>query len=1737
MNSQRTKNLTVTLLLALAIFCTGWLGMMLPAFGSTITLIWMPTGIAVAVLFRWGFRWWPGLALGGIAANLAIGTPWPVVLGIAVGNILAPILAAWTLRRVGFHPAFDRSRDILQLAGAAALGMLISSSLGVTALSLGGIVREGRLAAWLTWWAGDSMGVILAAPLVFAFVSEERRVILRRGAEFLTWLGVTCVVTWGVFVFNHGSDGRPWALAFLPLPLLVWGTLRFGGTGTSLAVIVLAVGAAYGTATGRGPFFRANPMEGIVVLWIYMATSATLGWLISALQAKRQQSVGIQRLFEQALSDVSLGVLLAGLDRRITYANQGFTRLTGYTEAELLGKSCGLLQGPETDPATAERLKTAVFGDGFFDGEILNYCKDGTSFWNGLLISPVRDERGAMTGFLGIQRDITKRKQAEFALSQSEEHLRTIIELEPECVKILSPEGMLLEMNPAGLAMIEAGSLEEVRGCPLTEIIVPEDRDAFTEMHRRAMQGATGRCEFAIVTLKGTRRWLETHAVPYRNAQREIIGVLGITRDVTARLEAAAELERSFSTLQLFINTVPAYISFVDADERYRLVNKSYEDYFGLPAERLIGQRLCDVQPPAAYAEMQPHIRTALAGQTVRYQSHPTGPDGKTYWFDVQYVPRRGEDGAVTGFFVLVFDISENKKAEIALRESEESFRRLIEHAPEAVMLLDVTAGRFVQVNPAAERMFRMSAAELCQVGPDMMSPPTQPDGRPSNEKTREYVAQAMEGGTPVFEWTHRDAEGRDFPCEVRLLRLEIGGRVVVRGSTTDITERKRAEEAVHTAAEFTKSLIGSMQDGFSVLGADGVQSDVNPAFCRMTGFSREALIGTRPPYPYWPPEEHERIQTALGETMNGRFADFELTFMRQNGERFPAIVSPSAVRNLDGSVRSYCATVKDITGRKRAEEALRESEGRYRTLFEANPHPMWVYDLESLRFLAVNAAAIAHYGYSRDEFLAMTLKDIRPPEDIPALLANVEAVDEGLDHAGVWRHRKRDGKIIDVEISSHVIDFDGRQAEVVLANDVTERRRSEVRSAGERAVLEQLASGAPLSAVLDRLARSYEEIFPGMLCSVLLMDPDGKHLRHGAAPSLPEAFCQAIDGVKIGPAVGSCGTAALTRQMTLVADIATDPLWKDYREIALAHGLRACWSVPVMSAQNRVLGTIALYYRQPASPNAEEIAAIERAAHFASLAIERHELLRSLQESQVRLQTLVSNLPGMAYRCLNDPTWTMSYVSEGCEAVTGYRRDELENNRTVAYADRIHVEDREWLWAKCQKSLDARTPCLNEYRILDRHGRERWVSERASGVYAEDGALLAIDGFIQDITVSRQAKLERELLDRKMQETQKLESLGVLAGGIAHDFNNLLTAILGNASIAQLELPPGSSAQDCLEQINEASLRAADLCKQMLAYSGRGRFVVQTLDLGQLVEQTAQMLQISISKKAVLRYRLEKGLPPVEVDATQIRQVIMNLVINASEAIGDKSGAISISTGLTRVDRDYLRGTLMDPDLPERDYVFLEVSDSGSGMSAETQARIFDPFFTTKFTGRGLGLAAVLGIVRGHKGAMKVYSEVERGTTFKLLFPAATGAVEGARTIAGVAQTWRGEGTVLVVDDEETMRSTVARMMRLLGLDPVLASDGREGVEIFRAQPEKFALVLLDLTMPHMDGEQTFTELRRLRPDVRVVLMSGFNAQEALVRFPGKGLASFLQKPFTIDAVRAVLQDVLGSSKIPPPS
>jgi CheY-like chemotaxis protein len=377
------------------------------------------------------------------------------------------------------------------------------------------------------------------------------------------------------------------------------------------------------------------------------------------------------------------------------------------------------------------------------------------------------------------------------------------------------------------------------------------------------------------------------------------------------------------------------------------------------------------------------------------------------------------------------------------------------------------------------------------------------------------------------------------------------------------------------------------------------------------------------------------------------------------------------------------------------------------------------------------------------------------------------------------------------------------------------------------------------------------------------------------------------------------------------------------------------------------------------------------------------------------------------------------------------------------------------------------------------------------------------------------------------MQQAQKLESLGILAGGIAHDFNNLLTAILGHANLALMDLAPESPARESLREIDKASSRAAELCRQMLAYAGKGRFVVEPINLSRLVEELTRMLHVSISKKVLLRCQLAEGLPAVDADSAQLRQLAMNLVINAADAIGDADGVITISTGTMQCDENsLLGGQLTAPPVPGQ-YVYLEVIDTGCGMDAKTQAMIFDPFFTTKFAGRGLGLAAVLGIVRSHRGALKVESEPGRGTTFRVLFPAST--KDAALTKSdGNSPPWRGKGTILLVDDEEPVRNVTNKILERSGFAVLRAGDGLEAIELFRAHSSEIVCVLLDLAMPRMDGEATFKELRRIQPQVRVILASGYSDQEISQRFQNAGLAGFIEKPYRVETLRAKLREVL---------
>jgi PAS domain S-box-containing protein len=471
-----------------------------------------------------------------------------------------------------------------------------------------------------------------------------------------------------------------------------------------------------------------------------------------------------------------------------------------------------------------------------------------------------------------------------------------------------------------------------------------------------------------------------------------------------------------------------------------------------------------------------------------------------------------------------------------------------------------------------------------------------------------------------------------------------------------------------------------------------------------------------------------------------------------------------------------------------------------------------------------------------------------------------------------------------------------------------------------------------------------------------------------------------------------------------------------------------------------------------------------------------------------------------------------LTYTSPSVEAILGYETAEVVGADPFTF---VHPEDVDPTWARFLEGLGSPSPVrISPYRVRHRDGSWLWFESTGIRYRKADGQVRFL-AVTRDVTERRRAERERRGLEERMQHAQKLESLGVMAGGIAHDFNNLLTPILGNTSLALMDLPADSPVRARLLKVQKATHRAAALTSQMLAYAGEGPLLVEALNLSQLVREMAQLLESVVSGKAALHFELHPSLPAVEADASQLSQLLMNLVVNACEAIGEGGGSIAIRTGTADIGAETPAHPRLGEEIAPGTCAYLEVEDDGCGMDAETRTRSFDPFFTTKSTGRGLGLPAALGISRGHGGAIEIDSEPGRGARFRLLLPAATR--ERARSPAEDAdqEAWRGSGTALVIDDDEGVRELCEDTLRRAGLSVLRAAEGLEGIELLRDHADEIRIVLLDRTMPSTSGEETFSEIRRIRPQMPIILLSGHSEERAAACFADQDLAGFLHKPF----------------------
>jgi PAS domain S-box-containing protein len=1129
---------------------------------------------------------------------------------------------------------------------------------------------------------------------------------------------------------------------------------------------------------------------------------------------------------------------------------------------------------------------------------------------------------------------------------QAEEKYRSIFDNAVEGIFQSTPEGRFITVNPSLARILGYDSPEEVLET-ITDIthqlyVDPVQRAEATRLQeeRGVLQGF----ELEAYCKDGEKIWLSLNRRSVRDENGAELYREGTLEDITERKRIEEALKESEDRYRDIVEHSHDLICTHDLEGRLLSVNQTAATALGYKHDVLLRCNIREGLLPDRRDEFDDYIAeirkegVARGLMTVR-----TRAGEKRIWEYTNTL--RTEGVAVPIVRGMAHDVTEQKRAESELRKSEAQYRRLLDTTYEGVIVFDAEM-RITYTNRRLLEMLGVGAEEL--IGHSALN----------------FVVNASRKDVER-QWQYRK-DGIKDQYDLHLLRKDgsdiwviicatpiVGGHGEFIGSLsmlTDITERKQAEAMLRESEARFQSAFEHAPIGIALVTPDRRILQVNHSFCEIIGYPKEELLASDV-LSITHPDDMAATLEYIRELLGGevKTSQLEKRYLHKQGHEVLALTNLSLVRDAENKPQYIIAQIQDITERKQSEEALGESEARYRLLFEGNPLAMWVYDLETLMFLTVNEAAIQHYGYSLQEFQGMTVMDIRPREHIPALLENISRAGDGRDNAGVWKHRKKDGTLIDVEITSHPFVFAGRASELVLAHDVTKRKQTEEALKRAKEYTEHIIAAAPTLIV-------------------------------GIAP----------DGV----------TTFINRAVTHVTGYESEE----------------------MVGQN---------------------------------------------------------------------WWRINYPEAEYLQVEGLF-EEFEQERTVANY---------------------------EMTLTTKNGSKRTISWNFANRSNEQGEVIEVNGIGVDVT-------DRQELEEQLRQSQKLEAVGRLAGGVAHDFNNLLTVITGYSDLSLRRLDKDNPLRSNLEEIRKAGERAASLTRQLLAFSRKQVLQPKVLQLNAIVADVDKMLRRLIGEDIDPLSLLEPSLGQIMADPGQIEQVILNLAVNARDAM-PQGGKLTIETANVYLDEHYVkRHTSILPG----NYVMLAVSDTGCGIDAETQVRMFEPFFTTKEQGKGtgLGLSTVYGIVKQSGGNIWVYSEVGKGTTIKIYLPRVDEVVVREETHDAATEMPQGRETVLLTEDEEQVRQMIRMILEMNGYHVLEATSGKEALAIYKEHEGQINLIMTDVVMPEMSGRELAQSLEVLHPGIKVLYMSGYT-DDAIVRH---GLLyqeiAFLQKPFTPEALMRKVREVL---------
>jgi PAS domain S-box-containing protein len=860
----------------------------------------------------------------------------------------------------------------------------------------------------------------------------------------------------------------------------------------------------------------------------------------------------------------------------------------------------------------------------------------------------------------------------------------------------------------------------------------------------------------------------------------------------------------------------------------------------------------------------------------------------------------------------------------------------------------------------------------------------------------------------------------------------------------------------------------------------------VNAHAEKLFGYSSGELLGR--PVEILVPESSRRFHAGSSESFlsqpearpmgSGR----DLRGRRKDGELFPLEIGLCPIKAAEGNC--VLGLIVDITERKRAEDSLRESEERFRAIFSQAAVGIAQSGISG-EWMLVNDRFCEILGYTRAELRGMTFLQITHEDDRAAALAAAQRLLAGeiASHSTERRCVSKDGAIVSVQLFVTLV----RDQEQVPQYFITVLEDVTAKVEAERALRESerhfaLAQSAAHLGVWDWDLRTDAVETAGEFAKLYGLAPGHGSLTH-------EDWLRLVhpdDRERV--------------QSQLRETIEWILLWEAEFRVMHPDG-KLHW----------LLSKGEVFLDDAGKP--VRMAGVD----FDITERKQAEAARLESQTEQRFRKMADAAPIMIWVSALDKRCT--FFNKRWLTFTGRT---MEEELGEGWTEGVHPEDLDRCLAVYASSFDARRDFQVEYRLRRADGEYRWILDNGQPRFGPDGAFAGYNGSCIDITELK--RTQEEAFDR-----QKLESLGVLAGGIAHDFNNLLGSILADSELVLEDLPAGSVAQEGVRNIRTVAIRAAEIVRELMAYAGQESPVIEPVDVSGLVSEMLHLLKVSISKLAVLKTELAQGLPAARANAAQIRRVVMNLITNASESLGGRGGVITISTSLVKKGRESAGDGATR--LPPGHYLQLAVSDTGCGMTEEEQARIFDPFYTTKFAGRGLGLAAVQGIMRSHGGGIDLVSTPGHGTTFQILLPTAGHLMKSVvrKTVTDARAPVRHAcGRVLLVEDEETLRRSVSSMLRRKGFSVIDTGDGYSAIDLLRTHKDPLDVVLLDMNIPGCSSREVTEEARRVRPEIKVILTTAYSREMAAPYFQAPQVAGFIRKPYQMDDLMRLLRDML---------